>query len=126
MICYYRFALRGSTPQPARKGEAVMKTTPRYTSVIILLAILLTPGLVEARTPVRHDMESQRARVAAAASVASKGGSFSSVWNLLSNWMKTGIGLDPSGSPAPSGSTGSGSSTTSDTGTQLDPSGVPH
>jgi hypothetical protein len=99
-----------------------MKTTSRYTSVIILLATLSAPGMVEARTPVRHDMESQRARVAAAASAASKGGSFSSVWNLLSNWMKTGIGLDPSGSKPP----GSGSSTTSDTGTQLDPSGVPH
>jgi hypothetical protein len=93
--------------------------------MIILLGILLAPGLAEARTPVRHDMESQRARVAAAASAASKGGSFSSVWNLLSNWMKTGIGLDPSGSKPPAGSTGSGSST-SDTGTQLDPSGVPH
>ncbi len=101
-----------------------MKTTTRHTSVIILLAILLAPGLVEARTPVRHDIESQRARVAAA-SAASKGGSFSSVWNLLSIWMKTGIGLDPSGSKPPTGSTGSGSST-SDTGTQLDPSGAPH
>jgi hypothetical protein len=99
-----------------------MKTTTRHTSVFILLAILLAPGLVEARTPVRHDMEPQRARVA---SVASKGGSFSSVWNLLTNWMKTGIGLDPSGSKPPTGSTGSGSST-SDTGTQLDPSGTPH
>lgn len=100
-----------------------MKSTTRHASVIILLAILLAPGLVEARTPVRHDMESQRARVTA---TASKGGSFSSVWNLLSNWMKTGIGLDPSGSTTPTGSTGSGTSTTSDTGTQLDPSGVPH
>jgi len=103
-----------------------MKTTTRHTSVIILLAILLAPSLIAARTPVRQDMESQRARVAAAASATSKGGSFSSVWNLLSNWMKTGIGLDPSGSPAPTGSTGSGTSTTSDTGTQLDPSGAPH
>jgi len=91
--------------------------------VIILLAILLAPALVEARTPVRHDIDAQRARVA---STAAKGGSFGSVWNLLSNWMKTGIGLDPSGSTTPSGSTGSGTSTTSDTGTQLDPSGVPH
>ncbi len=101
-----------------------MKSTTRHASVIILLAILLAPGLVEARTPVRHDIESQRARVAA---TASKGSSLSSVWNLLSNWMKTGIGLDPSGSPAPTGSTGSGSSssTTSDTGVQLDPSGTP-
>jgi hypothetical protein len=100
-----------------------MKTTTRHASVIILLAILLAPGLVEARTPVRHDIESQQARVASA---VLKGGPFSSVWNLLSNWMKTGIGLDPSGSPAPTGSTGSGTSTTSDTGTQLDPSGQPH
>jgi hypothetical protein len=100
-----------------------MKTTTRHASVIILLGILLAPGLIEARTPVRHDMESQRARVAAR---ASKSGPSSSVWNLLSNWMKTGIGLDPSGSTPPSGSTGSGSSTTNDTGTQLDPSGAPH
>ena len=100
-----------------------MKTTTRHISVIILLAILLAPGLVEARTPVRHDMQSQRTRVAV---TASKGSSFSSVWNLLSNWMKTGIGLDPSGSPAPTGSTSSGSSsTTGDTGVQLDPSGTP-
>jgi hypothetical protein len=100
-----------------------MKTTTRQIAVITLLAVLSVPSLAGARTPVRHDMESQRARVAA---TASKGSSFSSVWNLLSNWMKTGIGLDPSGSTTPTGSTGSGASTTSDTGTQLDPSGAPH
>lgn len=100
-----------------------MKTTTRQIAVITLLAVLSAPSLAGARTPVRHDMESQRARVASA---ASRAGSFSSVWNLLSNWMKTGIGLDPSGSPAPTGSTGSGTSTTSsDTGAQLDPSGTP-
>jgi hypothetical protein len=96
-----------------------MKATTRHIPVIILLAVLSVPSLAGARTPARHDIGTQRARVAAA---ASSNGYFSSVWNLLSNFMKTGIGLDPSGSPhpAPAGST------TSDTGTQLDPSGVPH
>jgi hypothetical protein len=95
-----------------------MRSTVRQiTIVILLLAVLLAPGLLQARTPIRHEAQSPRASVSRA---IPQTGSFSSVWNLLSNWLKTGVGLDPSGGAPSSGSTSNG-----DTGTQLDPSGTP-
>lgn len=97
-----------------------MRTTVRRISVTLLLAVLLAPGLLQARTPVRHGAQSPRASVSR--SILSTG-SFSSVWNLLSSVLKTGMGLDPSGSPTPPA--GTTSSTGGDTGTQLDPSGAP-
>jgi hypothetical protein len=99
-----------------------MRTFARQISMIALLTILLTPGLLQARTaPVRHDARSSRASVSRSISEV---GSFSAVWNLLSTWLKTGPGLDPSGG---TGSTTPGTTATSnsDTGTQLDPSGGP-
>jgi hypothetical protein len=94
-----------------------MRSTVRQISVVTLLAVLLAPGLVHARTPVRHETQKPRA---SASRAIQQSGSFSSVWNLLSSWMKTGVGLDPSGGTPPTGSTSNG-----DTGTQLDPSGGP-
>lgn len=90
-----------------------MRSTIRRTTVTILLTALLAPGLIHARTPVRH-----QPRASVSTPVLSEG-FFSSVWNLLSNLLKTGPGLDPSGTPPPP------SSATTDTGTQLDPSGGP-
>ena len=101
-----------------------MRTFARQISMIALLTILLAPGLLQARTaPVRHDARISRASVSRPISAV---GSFGAVWNLLSTWLKTGVGLDPSGS----GSSGPGVTTTSttstsDTGIGLDPSGKP-
>lgn len=99
-----------------------MRTFARQISMMVLLTILLAPGLLQARTaPVRHDARNPRA---VASRSIPQAVSFSAVWNLLSTWLKTGPGLDPAGTPPPSGnsvtSDGSG-----DTGPQLDPAGVP-
>ena len=97
-----------------------MRTFARQILMIALLTTLLAPGLLQARTaPVRHDTRISRASVNRPAAEA---GSFSAVWNLLSSWLKTGVGLDPSGatSPAPPAS-----ASNSDTGIGLDPSGQP-
>jgi hypothetical protein len=99
-----------------------MRTFARQISVITLLAILLAPGLLQARTaPVRH---SAQASVSAPESLL---GSFVSVWNLLTGYLKNGGQLDPSGSPSGStpSSTPPSSTTSSDNGGQLDPSGTP-
>jgi hypothetical protein len=96
-----------------------MRSTVRQIAVILLLAVLLVPGLLQARTPVRH-----AARTASSTQTAQEPGFFSAVWNLLTNgWLKTGGQLDPLGMnpPPPSGTTSSTSST--DTGGQLDPLG---
>ena len=97
-----------------------MRSTVRQTSIVLLLAVLLAPGLLQARTSVRHSAHSTPA-----AQTAQGPGFFSTVWNLLtSGWLKTGGQLDPLGlePPPPSGSTTSSSSTT-DNGGQLDPLG---
>jgi len=99
-----------------------MRTFARQISMIALLTILLAPGLLQARTaPVRHDARISRASVSRPISAV---GSFGAVWNLLSTWMKTGVGLDPSGSSGP-GVTTTSTTSTSDTGIGLDPSGKP-
>lgn len=95
-----------------------MRTFARQTSMIALLMLLMAPGLLQARTaPVRQDTRVPRASVSRTISAT---GSFSTVWNLLSNWLKTGPGLDPSG-----GTTSTSGTSNGDTGTQLDPSGGP-
>ena len=101
-----------------------MRTFARQISMIALLTLLLAPGLLQARTaPVRHDARISRASVSRPISAV---GSFSSVWNLLSTWLKTGPGLDPAGSPPPPPSGNSATSDGSgDTGPQLDPAGAP-
>jgi len=102
-----------------------MRSTVRQISVALLLAVLLAPGLLQARTPARHSMHmahtSRTARAAAAA------GFFSSVWNLLGNgWLKTGGQMDPLGSPSPGTSSSTTTGTdTGDTGGQMDPVGTP-
>jgi hypothetical protein len=99
-----------------------MRSTVRQISVILLLAALLVPGLLQARTPARHS-----ARTAQSTQMTKEPSVFSSVWNLLtSGWLKTGPTLDPSGAPSGSGTGTGGSSSTSttgDTGPTLDPSG---
>jgi len=97
-----------------------MRTFARQISMIALLTMLLAPGLLQARTaPVRHDTRIERASVSRSIPQA---GSFSAVWNLLSNWLKTGVGLDPSGATSPAPPAGTSNS---DTGIGLDPSGKP-
>jgi hypothetical protein len=99
-----------------------MRSTVRQISVVLLLAVLLAPALLRARTPVRHGAQSsQTVSSPARASVFSLG----AVWNLLTSLMKTGPTLDPSGG------TGSGTGTgvppvssSGDTGSILDPSGT--
>jgi hypothetical protein len=96
-----------------------MRSTVRQISIILLLAVLLAPGLVQARTPVRHSAHS-----APTTQTAQAPGFFSAVWNLLANgWLKTGGQMDPIGATTPSGSTTS--SDTGDTGGQMDPIGTP-
>ena len=94
-----------------------MRSTVRQISIVLLLAVLLSPGLLHARTPVRPTTH--------ATPVVHDIGFFSVVWNLLTNgWLKNGGQLDPSGTTPPPSSTPSGaSSTTGDNGGQLDPSG---
>lgn len=97
-----------------------MRSTVRQISIVLLLAALLVPGLLQARTPARH-----AAHPASATQTAQEPGLFSAVWNLLTTgWLKTGGQLDPVGStsPAPSDTTTT-SSDTGDTGGQLDPVG---
>lgn len=93
-----------------------MRSTVRRISIILLLAVLLAPGLLQARTPARHSAHTTRS--------THEVGVLSAVWNLLtSGLLKTGPTLDPSGSGTGTGSTSS-SSTTGDTGPTLDPSGA--
>ncbi len=96
-----------------------MRSTIRQISVVLLLAVLLAPGLAQARTPVRHVAQSsQTVSGTAPASIFS----LASVRNLLTRLMKTGPTLDPSGG---TGSGGTGTSAPSgDTGSVLDPSGT--
>lgn len=94
-----------------------MRSTVRQITVTILLTVLLAPGLLHARTPVRHP-----AKAGARASV-SHAGMIDSVWNLLTGLLKTGGQLDPAGTPPPP--TGSSLTTPGDTGGQLDPAGTP-
>jgi hypothetical protein len=95
-----------------------MRSTVRQITIALLLAVLLAPGLLQARTPVRHAQSFQTTSSSARSSVFS----FNQVWNLLTGLLKTGPTLDPSGGTG-SGGTGTSSSTTGDTGSVLDPSG---
>ena len=100
-----------------------MRTFARQISMIALLTILLAPGILQARTaPVRHDTRNSRASVSRPISAV---GSFGAVWNLLTNWLKTGPGLDPAGTPPPPSGNSATSDGSGDTGPQLDPAGVP-
>jgi hypothetical protein len=99
-----------------------MRSTVRQISIILLLAALLAPGLLQARTPARHS-----AHTTQSAQAVQTPGFFSAVWNLLtSGWLKAGTTLDPSGTGSGGSGSGSTSSTsgTGDAGTILDPSGT--
>jgi len=90
-------------------------------TVAILLMALIAPGLLHARTaPVRHSAPASVSAVSLAGALSSQ---VHSVWNLLTNLLKTGSQLDPSGTKPPGTSSTTG---TGDTGSQLDPSGTPH
>jgi len=98
-----------------------MRASIRRTTMMILLTVLLAPGLLHARTaPARHD---GAARVAFVPEIG-LAGKLASVWNLLTNLVKTGSTLDPSGSTSSSTSTTTGTGN-GDTGSTLDPSGTP-
>jgi len=99
----------------------------RATVIMILLAVFLAPGFLQARTPAW-----ERARVSRP---AVEEGFFSMVWTLLTGFYEHGVGaglgisgfsnktggqLDPAGQPESTTTTTSG-----DTGGQLDPAGEP-
>jgi len=95
-----------------------MRSTVRQISIALLLAVLLAPGLLQARTPARRSAHTPQS--------AHEVGILGAVWNLLtSGLLKAGTTLDPSGTGSGSGS-GNTSSTsgTGDAGTVLDPSGT--
>lgn len=105
-----------------------MRSSLRQATVImILLAIFLAPGFLQARTPAR-----QRASVSRP---AVEEGFFSMVWTLLTGLHERGAGagagifelknggqMDPSGTPT---TTTTNTSITGDNGGQMDPSGTP-
>jgi hypothetical protein len=102
---------------------------------MILLALFLAPGFLQARTSVW-----ERASVARPAAEL---GFFNMVWNLLTDIYESGVGIgpnrsslnrsglnknggmvDPSGAPVPAPAPGgSNSTTTGDNGGMVDPSG---
>jgi hypothetical protein len=99
-----------------------MRSSIRQMTMIILLTVLLAPGLLHARTaPLRHQVPAR------AVSVPELGiaGNLASVWNLLTNLMKTGNTLDPSGGGSTTSGTNTTTTTNGDTGSTLDPSGTP-
>lgn len=96
-----------------------MRSTVRQISVILLLVALLAPGLLQARTPVRHS-----ARTTQSTQTVKAPGFLSSVWNLLtSGLLKNGGQMDPVGSTSPSTGGTTSSSSTTDNGGQMDPVG---
>ncbi|PYQ60940.1 MAG: hypothetical protein DMF53_16050 [Acidobacteria bacterium] len=93
-----------------------MRSTVRRISIVLLLAVLLAPGLLQARTPARRSAHTTQP--------AHEVGILGAVWNLLTNGLlKTGGQMDPVGSTAPT--SGSSTTTSSDTGGQMDPVGTP-
>lgn len=93
-----------------------MRSTVRQISIALLLAVLLAPGLLQARTPARRSAHTPQS--------AHEVGILSTVWNLLTTgWLKTGGQMDPVGSTAPT--SGTSTTTSSDTGGQMDPVGTP-
>jgi hypothetical protein len=93
-----------------------MRSTVRQISIALLLAVLLAPGLLQARTPARRSAHTPQS--------AHEVGILNAVWNLLtSGLLKTGGQMDPVGSTSPSSS--SSTTTTTDTGGQMDPVGTP-
>jgi hypothetical protein len=98
-----------------------MRSMIRRTTVALLLAVFLGPGLLQARTSVASW------KLKSVASPVSEVGFFRMVWNLLVPlWEKDDNGgqLDPSGNPvAPGTSSTTDNTGGTDNGGQLDPSG---
>jgi hypothetical protein len=102
----------------------------RATVIMILLAVFLAPGFLQARTPAWE-------RAATMGRPAVEDGFFSMVWTLLTGFYEHGVGagsgisgftnktggqLDPAGKPEGTTTT---TTTSGDTGGQLDPAGKP-
>ena len=99
----------------------------RATVVMILLAVFLAPGFLQARTSAWERASVSRPAV--------EDGFFSMVWTLLTGFYERGVGavsgisglnktggqLDPAGGPESTTTT----TTSGDTGGQLDPAGEP-
>src|SRR5215210_6978027 len=112
-----------------RKGEGAMRSSLRRATVImILLAVFLAPGFLQARTPAWERASVSRPAV--------EDGFFSMVWTLLTGFYEHGVGaglgssgyknggqMDPSGTPT--STTTPETSTDGDNGGQMDPSGTP-
>ncbi len=98
-----------------------MRSALRRLAVVVLLAVLLIPGVVQART-----LTGSWNRAGEILSEAF----LNKVWNLLAFWRadsgsaaapKSGGMLDPAGQPPPPGEAGG----TCDSGGMLDPAGNP-
>ena len=101
----------------------------RATVIMILLAVFLAPGFLQARTPAWE-------RTTTLSRPVAEDGFFSMVWTLLTGLYERGVGaglgssgfvqktggqLDPAGQPESTTTT----TTSGDTGGQLDPAGKP-
>ena len=97
-----------------------MKASLRTVAILVLLGFLLVPGLSLARTAPAH----HPARTSVSSPPPEIFSVFTSVWNLLTSYVKNGGQMDPNGGSAlvPPTST---SSDAGDNGGQMDPNGTP-
>ena len=93
-----------------------MRSSLRPIATIVLLTFLLVPGLSFARTAPAHHF----APTSAGAPAPEIFSAFTSVWNLLTSYLKNGGQMDPNGAPPPPPQTSS-----ADNGGQMDPNGTP-
>ncbi|HEY0556448.1 MAG TPA: hypothetical protein VGG20_19495 [Thermoanaerobaculia bacterium] len=93
-----------------------MRSSLRPIAFIVLLTFLLVPGLSFARTAPAH----HSALTSASAPSTDIFRAFTSVWNLLTSYLKNGGQMDPNGAPTPPPPTSS-----ADNGGQMDPNGTP-
>src|SRR5882757_1196773 len=98
-----------------------MKSSLRPIAFIVLLTLLLAPGLSFARTSPVH----RSAPLSATAPAPEIFSAFTSVWNLLTSYLKNGGQMDPNGAPLPPPPPTSQSATSGDNGGQMDPNGGP-
>jgi hypothetical protein len=97
-----------------------MRSSARPITIVILLTLLLVPGLLSARTiPVCH-----AAATSVSSPVSEMFNAFTSVWNLLTSYLKNGGQMDPNGAPVPPPPPTT-MSDTADNGGQMDPNGAP-
>jgi hypothetical protein len=97
-----------------------MRSSIRPVVLLVLLAFLLVPGLLFAKTaPVRHS-----ARTSVSSPASDIFSAFTSVWNLLTSYVKSGGQMDPNGAPVPPPPPMT-SADAGDNGGQMDPNGTP-